>query len=135
MLLRALEVDITTPCSSNFSDIREDKYYANAVGLAKDFGIASGSDGKFFPEDYITRQDMMILAKKVIEYKNGTQLTGDLSALDKFDDKDTISAYAKESLAAMVEAGIISGTGSNIEPKANTTRAQAAVVISKLLAQ
>jgi lactocepin len=75
---------------------------------------------------------MMILAKKALEYKTGEAISGDVSVLDKFADKDNISAYAKESLAAMVQAGLVNGTGNNIEPKANTTRAQAAVVMSKI---
>jgi hypothetical protein len=75
---------------------------------------------------------MMILAKKALEFVNGENISGDVSVLDKFADKDDISAYAEESLAAMVNAGYVSGTGDNIEPKANTTRAQAAVVMSKI---
>lgn len=134
MLLKAMGVDTTTTPHSNFSDVRVDKYYYNAVGLAKDMGIASGNnDGTFNPESNITRQDMMILAKKALEMKNNTTLTGNTSALDKFADKASISPYAVDSLAAMVEAGVVSGTGDNIQPKDNTTRAQAAVIICKIL--
>lgn len=134
MLLKAMGVDTTKSASDNFSDVRADKYYYNAVGIAKEMGIASGSnDGTFSPENNITRQDMMILAKKAVEMQTGTSLTGDVSVLDQFADKDSISAYAVDSLAAMVEGGIVSGTGNNIQPKDNTTRAQAAVIISKVL--
>ena len=134
MLLRAMGVDTTQAASDNFSDVRADKYYYNAVGIAKEMGIASGNnDGTFNPEENITRQDMMILAKRAVEMQTGTTLTGDVSVLDQFADKDSISAYAVDSLAAMVENDIVSGTGSNIQPRDNTTRAQAAVIISNVL--
>lgn len=134
MLMKAMGVDTNTAPKSNFSDIRDDKYYYNAVGLAKDMGVASGNpDGTFDPESNITRQDMMILAKKALEIANNEELKGDSAVLEKFADKGDISAYAADSLAAMVQAEIVSGTGNNIEPKANTTRAQAAVIICKML--
>lgn len=133
MLLKAMEVDVTKAPSSNFSDVQSDKYYANAVGIAKDMGIANGNgDGTFSPESSITRQDMMILAKKALEIKTSNTITGNTAVLDKFSDKLDISAYAVESLAAMVSEELVNGTGNKIEPKANTTRAQAAVIINKL---
>jgi hypothetical protein len=134
MLLKAIGVDTTVEQQSNFTDVSKDKYYYNAVAIAKEMGIASGNpDGTFNPESNITRQDMMILAKKAVELKLNSSLTGDSSVLDKFADKETISPYAVDSLAAMVNAGIVNGTGNNIQPKDNTTRAQAAVIICKIL--
>lgn len=134
MLLKAMDIDTTKIPASNFSDIRSDKYYYNAVGIAKEMGIASGNnDGTFNPESNITRQDMMILAKKAVEMKTSNVLTGNTSSLDKFVDKASISPYATESLAAMVDAGVVSGSNGKIQPKDNTTRAQAAVIICKIL--
>ncbi len=136
MLLRGMGVDLSaeTAYESNFTDVEAGAYYAYACGKAKEMGIATGNpDGTFAPESYITRQDMMILAKKALETQLESEITGDTSVLDEFSDKDEISAYAVESLAAMVEAGIVSGMGDNIAPKANTTRAQAAVIVSKIM--
>lgn len=134
MLLKAMDVDTTKVPSANFSDVRSDKYYYNAVGIAKEMGIASGNnDGTFNPESNITRQDMMILAKKALEMRNGKELDVNASALDKFTDKASISPYATDSLAAMVDAGVVSGSNNQIKPKDNTTRAQSAVIICKIL--
>ncbi len=132
MLLKTIGEEIA-PQEDGFSDVDPNAYYANAVNTAKALGIASGNgDGTFSPASEITRQDMMILAKKALEFANGEKISGDVAVLDKFADKDDISAYAQESLAAMVDAAYVNGTGNNIEPKANTTRAQAAVVMSKI---
>lgn len=130
MLLKALEISGTA--QSNFNDVRSDKYYANTVGLAKDLGIANGtSDGNFNPEQFISRQDMMVLAERALASKKALA-EADETMLDKFDDKSEISSYAVSSVAKMVNANIVSGTGSSVEPKANTTRAQAAVIINNI---
>lgn len=137
MLLRGLGIDISAEkaAENNFSDVDPASYYAKACGIAKEMGIASGNgNGTFLPESYITRQDMMILAKKALEIKLGSEITGEITVLDKFNDKGDISAYAVNSLAAMVDAGIVNGMGEGIAPKANTTRAQATVIISKIIA-
>lgn len=134
MIVNAIGADNGQEITENFDDVVENAYYYRAVGIAKELGIANGNgDGTFSPTSYITRQDMMIIAKKALEVAKDTTITGDVSVLDKFADKDSISAYAVESLAAMVEQTIVNGTGNNIEPKNNTTRAQAAVIISKIL--
>ena len=133
MLLKAMGVDTTQKCEDNFTDVDPERYYYNAVGIAKSMGLANGNgDGTFSPDSTITRQDMMILAKRAMEISTGNTISADTSVLNKFADKDNISGYALESLAAMVNEGMVSGTGNNIEPKANTTRAQAAVIINRI---
>ena len=135
MLLKGMGVDISNSTGTdNFTDVEAGAYYANACAIAKEMGIATGNpDGSFAPNSFITRQDMMILAKKALENKLGSEITGDDSVLDQFSDRGEISAYAVESLAAMVQQGIVSGMGDGIAPKDNTTRAQAAVIISKIM--
>ncbi|MCC8014796.1 MAG: S-layer homology domain-containing protein [Eubacterium sp.] len=133
MLLNALGISGTA--ESNFTDVRADKYYANYVGLAKDLGIAEGySDGTFAPEAYISRQDMMVLTWRAFTSMTDTEAdAADEAVLDDFADKDDISAYAKEAVSAMVSMGVVSGTNEGIEPKANTTRAQTAVIMYNIL--
>lgn len=135
MLLRGLDINTDeVSYEENFTDVDNNAYYGKACGVAKAMGIASGNlDGSFSPESYITRQDMMILAKKALELKTGEVMTGNVSVLEQFNDKAEISSYALDSLAAMVDAGVVSGMGEGIAPKANTTRAQAAVIIYKLM--
>jgi len=131
MLLKGIGVDVTKAPQSNFSDVENGAYYYNAVGLAKDLGIANGNgDGTFSP-----RQDMMILAKKALVYKLGKDITVEnTDNLKGFSDYEDISAYALESLSAMVKDGYVNGMdGNKIAPKATTTRVQAATVIYKIM--
>jgi hypothetical protein len=121
-----LEADYT----ENFSDVADGKYYADALGIAKALGIASGySDGTFKPEDTITRQDMMILVAKIYEQVFGFGLEADTSVLDAFNDADEISDYAIPYVAKLVGANLVNGTDKGLEPKALITRAQMAVLV------
>lgn len=51
-----------------------------------------------------------------------------------FADRGSISAWAREALAAVVEKGIMAGYPDNtVRPKANATRAEAMTVIGRAL--
>ncbi|MBQ9604003.1 MAG: S-layer homology domain-containing protein, partial [Firmicutes bacterium] len=129
MLAKALDLP---EGEDNFSDVADGAYYAKAVSAAKAAKIVNGNtDGTFAPNSLITRQDMMVIAKGALEYA-GIETDTNSAVLADFADNAQISAYAKDSAAAMVNAGIVSGSNGKIEPKGNTTRAQAAVIISKI---
>ncbi len=134
MLLNTL--GITGTADDNFTDVPADKYYANYVGLAKKLGIATGyADGTFAPEAYVTRQDMMLLTYRALSSLENSSITleADKAALDAFSDKDEISAYAADAIAAMVKAGIVNGSNGKVDPKSNTTRAQTAVIMYNII--
>ena len=118
--------------SDNFSDVESNKYYANYVGLAKETGLATGyTDGTFKPDNTISRQDMMVLVAKSLELC-GEDISANEASLDQFSDSDKIGDYAKPYVAYLVSKGIVSGTGNNIEPTKDMTRAQMSVIMSKL---
>ncbi|MBR1737874.1 MAG: S-layer homology domain-containing protein, partial [Firmicutes bacterium] len=118
--------------SDNFDDVDSSKYYANYVGLAKQAGVATGyGDGNFGPENSLTRQDMMVLVAKTLEFC-GEDISADTSVLDQFDDAAQMADYAKPFAAYLVSQGMVNGTGSSIEGTKDMTRAQMAVLMSKL---
>ena len=130
MLVRTLGLEGTA--SSNFSDVPANKYYANAVGLAKEAGITTGvGNNKFEPEATITRQDMMVLVAKTLELL-GVDADKDVTVLAKFSDSNKIANYAKPYIAMLVNAGIVSGTGNMIDATSDITRAQTAVMMSNV---
>ncbi len=133
MLMNALGIKAKDN-ASGFADVDSSKYYANAVTAAQSLGIAAGDDkGNFRPEEFISRQDMMVLAYRALVEKGHELESEGVDSLSKFNDKEDISEYAKEALNAMVSQKIVNGTGNNIEPKNNTTRAQSAVIIHNIL--
>ena len=123
---------ITGVPTTNFTDVFAGKYYYNAVGLGYESGIVSGyGDGTFGPERFCTREEMMVLVAKTFEFL-GVDISADESALSKYADAATISDWSKPYVAFLTEAGIATGTGVNMEPKAYITRAQMAVLIDKV---
>lgn len=117
----------------NFSDVPSDAYYAQAVGLAKKLGIVTGmGNNEFNPNGYITRQDMCVMALRAMQVAG--KKTADPADLSKFNDSADIAEYAKEAIATLVASGIINGDeNGNVNPRKNTTRAESAVIIYRLL--
>ena len=123
---------LTGPATDNFDDVEAGKYYADALAIAKTAGIATGyGDGNFGPEKTITRQDMMVLVAKALEFA-GIELDTDTAVLDSFADADKIADYAKPYVAALANNGFATGTDNGIEPTALITRAQMSVLVAKV---
>lgn len=117
----------------NFSDVPSDAYYATAVGIAKQLGVLTGmGNNEFNPNGYITRQDMCVMALRAM--KAAGKKTSEPTDISNFADSADISEYAKEAIGSLTAGGIIKGDeNGNANPKKNTTRAEAAVIIYRLL--
>lgn len=132
MLIRQTKQKV--PFLENFSDVPKDKYYYEAVGIAKVLGYASGREDNIFdPAGSITREDMATLVYRVL-LKNGKIRETDTTVLNEsFSDGFSISEYARPAIAAMVENGWLSGyeTG-EFKPRGFATRAETAVFFDRL---
>lgn len=133
ILMLTKMLDMQTDSTDNFADVPSNSYYAGAIAAAKAAGIASGDGGNFRPTENITRQDLMALAYRAFLNAGYIEAAEDMSALDAFSDKDSISPYAMAPMAALVKAGIIQGADGMLNPKGTATRAEVAVMCAKLL--
>ncbi|MFH5183785.1 S-layer homology domain-containing protein [Paenibacillus sp. TAB 01] len=132
LLVRAL--DMKAEFSSNFDDVSSSDYYYQALGIAKQLGIASGvGDNLFNPKQEISRQDMMVLCARALQLSEKLKLTGNSSDLASYSDKGSVASYAEEGVASMVHEGIIEGNGAGLNPIGNATRAETAVIIFRIL--
>ena len=117
-----------------FSDITPDKWYASTVQAAYDNGFINPGmieNNNFQGEKTITREEMtsMIAAG----YKMLAGKDADAVDISHFKDMSGISAWALEDVKKAYGLSIIKGiTETTFEPKTNATRAQAAVMISRL---
>ncbi len=123
---------------SSFDDVGKSAWYYDSVAIASEYGLISGyNNRKFGPNDKITReQAMTIIAKAMkitglkVQFEIGEM--GDI--LKVFGDSEQSSCWSKESIAACVKLGIVSGrNGHMIAPDGNMTRAETAVVVRNLL--
>ncbi|MBR0027032.1 MAG: S-layer homology domain-containing protein, partial [Clostridia bacterium] len=132
LLVKLYKLD--TEITETFEDVTEDKYYYSDVSKAKSLGIISGIDETHFkPEDSISRQDMMIMTYRALMKLNKVEEV-DEADITTFKDYKNISDYALAGVKYLVSAGVVHGdTDFNINPKANTTRAETAVFLFGLV--
>ena len=131
LLVKAL--GLTEVADGNFADVKSTAYYADAIGIAKKLGIVQGiGDNRFEPEANITRQEMMALATRALSAAQIDLQQGSANNLAGFDDITKIAPFAVDSVATLVKNGIVSGTGTGINPLGTATRAEAAVMIYKM---
>ncbi|MBE7681481.1 endo-1,4-beta-xylanase [Paenibacillus sp. P13VS] len=131
LLVRALELKGLGTTTAAFSDVQPTAYYAQAVAIAKELGIASGfEDNTFKPGSSISRQDMMVLTAKALKAAGKPSVgSGNLAS---YSDAASISTYAVDSVTSLVESGIVNGKGGKIAPTESLTRAEAAVILSRI---
>lgn len=125
------------------TDIKEAQVYPDVkldtrggyIGAASKAGIITGyPDGKFRPDQYITREEMALMMVRALNYgKYEPTLNGTpAQALTKF--KDASKIRYQEAVAKTVKAGVIQGVTTNtFQPQGNATRSQATVMIKRVL--
>lgn len=131
-LMRFLDVDVAQygAVELPFEDrVKISKWAQNALKAAYKQGYVGGSSsgGKLYanPTDTISRQEAMVILAR--SQKLSSEST---AALEKFSDASRIASWAKSALAAMVERGVISGSGGKLKPTGDVTRAEVAKMLS-----
>ncbi len=132
MLLLACKIEIQADSKVNFEDVSSDSWCVPYVSTAVNLGIVKGiSDTEFGVGQEITRQDMAVLCYRVLKHLNKTQT---YELLSNFVDSENFSDYAVEAIGTMHKLGIIKGMdGNRFEPFVFATRAQAAVIVDRLM--
>jgi hypothetical protein len=134
LLVRALGLDDAE--ARAFTDIPSGEWYSGTVAAAYEAKLVSGyEDGSFRPGKPITRQELAVLLSnaltaigKSITIANADQM------LAGFADRADIAEWAKSATAQLVSAGITDGKAEGLyEPLSLATRAEAAVMIERLL--
>jgi hypothetical protein len=117
-----------------FSDVTDGVWYTDAVKWAAQNGIVSGyGDGRFGPEDSVTRQDLALVLYGYAR-KTGETIP-ETRAYPGFTDAAEIAGYAKEAVEAFFKAGVINGKPGNLfDAKGSATRAEVAAIFRRFLA-
>lgn len=131
-ILWRLESCPTGGQTTDFNDIKTSDYFHNAVLWAAENKIVSGvSETNFAPNDSITREQLAAILYRYAVYK-GYDVTQGGMAVREFSDYESISDYARGSVAWAVNTGILSGKGENIlDPKGVATRAEVASMLMR----
>jgi hypothetical protein len=113
-----------------FADVPGDYWGAGWIEAAASQGLVEGGDQGFQPDTELTREQMMaMLIRAVGKEKEASQMTDALP----FADAKEISSWAQGYAAQSVKLGFVEGSADGIRPQATSTRAEAAMVIYRLL--
>lgn len=114
--------------SSAFTDVAADQWYANAVNWAAANDIVGGyGNGKFGPEDDITREQMAQILYNYATFKGyDVSVQGDLSV---FNDGAKTSDWALSAMKWAVGTGLLQGYDGNLNPTGTATRAEVAQIL------
>ena len=112
---------------SVYSDANTSAWYYNDLELAVAMRTFQGANGKLNPEAPITREEAFVVLARAFALESG-----DTSALNNYTDGASVSAWARSSVAALIENGYVNGANGKLNPKTSITRAEFAKVISEM---
>ncbi|NLT46781.1 MAG: hypothetical protein GXX92_00060 [Clostridiales bacterium] len=122
---------VATADISKVSDVDATAWYAKDMAKAVKMGTFA-LDTKMRPGDKITRQEAFAVLARAFKL---TSADSAHKALDKFSDKVDIANWALNDLDGLAAAGYVQGNDGKLNPKANITRAEFAVVMDNLVKQ
>ena len=115
----------------SFTDVAEDKYYADAVAWAAENDIVNGySDTVFAPEKAMSREEMAVVLYRYAQYKGwDVSAQGDLS---RYADSESVSAWSAEAMTWAVGAKVMDGMDGRLAPQGDALRSQTATVLMRV---
>ncbi len=134
MLVRALDLR-SGPDSGRFEDVKAGDWFREAASAATDAGLIQGyADGTFRPNAAVSREEMAVMAARAMKLLDADGDLRSATTLDSFQDAARIHDWAREDMQTLLNAGIMQGqSDERFAPQGITSRAEAAVVLSRLL--
>ncbi|MHA7965535.1 S-layer homology domain-containing protein [Paenibacillus sp. CAU 1782] len=119
--------------SASFTDVASDAWYGPYISGLHSAGLVNGfPNGEFKPGNQMTREEVFVILYRGL--KDKLKPVEDGASERVFTDGGTISAWAREAIAALTQAGIISGYGDgSVRPQGFITRAEVAAIVAKLV--
>ena len=119
---------------NTFSDVSRSDWYGEAVEWAAANGIVNGySDGRFGPNDPITREQLAAILYRYASFKGFDVSKADTTSLAGYPDAAKVSGYAVPAVQWAVGKGLINGVSGKLAPQSTATRAQVAAIIHRFL--
>lgn len=130
-ILYRLDGEPTVTKDVKFDDVPGGQWYSDAINWAAANEIVGGyGNGKFGPDDTITREQMAAILYHYASYK-GYDMTK-LADLAGYADADTVSDWAVTAMQWAVAEGIINGTSTTtLSPSGDSIRAQVATIFMR----
>ncbi|MFB9326397.1 S-layer homology domain-containing protein [Paenibacillus aurantiacus] len=111
-----------------YRDVKSGQWFASAVAIAAKAGyMKGGSDGRFRPNDAMTRQEIAVLIANLLQLKH-------VDPPVALKDAANAPTWSKGAIGAVVDGGIMVGqTSGSFGLLAKTTRAETVVILERAL--
>lgn len=125
------------PGESSFTDVATVEFIGY-IETAVDYGILTGyEDGTFKPGNNLSREEAMTVINRVVAII-GMEVTLEEGEADyilsAYADSNEIADYARESVAASIKLGLVSGRADGtLDPAGTITMAEVATIVQRLL--
>ena len=133
-VLYRMENEPAVRTEGTFSDVALADWFGPAVEWAAENGIVNGYDnGKFGPNDNITREQLAAILYRYAKYKGYDVSVGEDTNILSYADAESVSEYAIPALQWACGEGLINGADGKLMPTSSATRAQVAAIIHRFL--
>lgn len=133
LLVRALGIRAAAQAVA-ISDIAG-QWYETTVSSAAAAGLVKGyEDGSFRPNEFVTREELAVILARAIAYDSGSARNAPENGSALLNDSGEVSKWATEGVQQMLSSGIMIGDNEgNFRPHQTATRAEMAIMLSRLL--
>lgn len=118
-----------------FSDVSDGAWYIKAILWAASNGIVMGDNGKFAPDDAVTREQFAAMLYRYATYKGMDISVGEDTNILSYGDASSVSEYAISAMQWVCGAGIVNGYTEHgeqvLDPQRASTRAVAATMLMR----
>ncbi|WP_340397605.1 S-layer homology domain-containing protein [Paenibacillus sp. FSL E2-0202] len=136
MLVRALGLH-TVDQPTSFTDVNSGQWYYETVSIAEGYGLVTASNNsQYTPNEKLSREEAMVLLGKAMKLAGMDTAISDSEAaqqLSTFKDHHLLDLSARAAAALNVKYGIIIGNQGQLTPNNVITRAEATVILQRLL--
>lgn len=105
--------------AATYNDINS-HFAKSSIEKLSGYGAITGYNGKFRPNDHITRGEMAVVLANLMKYQTRSNA--------KFNDLD--NGFYRDAIQKVNAAGVMNGDGYSIRPKAKITRQEAMVMLA-----
>jgi hypothetical protein len=118
------------PYSDSFADVHAGQWHADYVAAAHKAGIIQGYNGRFAPDEAVSREQMAVMMMRAYA------ISGMVPEFEEksFKDEDRIADWARSAVHQAKALGLIDDADSVLfRPSAKLTRSEAAVIFANML--
>lgn len=116
--------------TATFQDVPAEQWYATFVSWAAQQGVSAGTgDGKFSPNQQVTRQQVVVLLYNFATNYMGITLS-ERSDITGCTDYNQVAAWSQDAMSWAVGGGVMSiSSGGELEPERSASRAEVASML------